>query len=106
MEYSFLQNLIEKLGYKYPSSIQEKILAFCLSEFSNIDLMWGTYADSSKGFCIEYTIPFDSTNPLSLLYRTNLYPVYYGKKDRAFGFFYFWSKYVIISAVKGDWYED
>ena len=63
-------------------SIQKEIIAYCLSESSNIDLMWGTYADSSKGFCIEYTIPFDSTNPLSLLYRTNLYPVYYGKKDR------------------------
>lgn len=29
-------------------SIQKEILVYCLSEFSNIDLMWGTYADSSK----------------------------------------------------------
>ena len=41
----------------------------------------GTYADSSRGFCIEYTIPIDLQNPFSLLYRTNLYPIYYGNKE-------------------------
>ena len=63
-------------------SLQKEILAYCLSESSNIDLMWGTYADSSRGFCIEYTIPFDSTNSLDFIYRINLYPVYYGNKDK------------------------
>ena len=62
-------------------SLQENIVTYCLSEFPNIDAMWGTYADSSRGFCIEYTIPFNLQNPFSLLYRTNLYPIYYGNKE-------------------------
>lgn len=62
-------------------SLQENIVTYCLSEFPDIDAMWGTYADSSRGFCIEYTIPIDLQNPFSLLYRTNLYPIYYGNKE-------------------------
>lgn len=66
----------------FNKSIKENIVAYCLSESSNIDLMWGTYADSSTGFCIEYTIPFDTNTLLDFSYRINLYPVYYGNKDR------------------------
>ena len=60
-------------------NLQEGTMNYCLSEESDNPLLWGTYAESSTGFCIEYSIPF-CTDSLSSEYRMNMFPIYYGEK--------------------------
>lgn len=52
-----------------------KISSF--SRRSDSILMWGHYADSHKGFCIEYDL---TTLPASCTLRRNLYPVIYSSE--------------------------
>ena len=61
--------------------IQSEIVTYCLAEESDNDLLWGTYAKSCTGFCVEYTIPING-GFFESFYRTNLYPIYYGQKER------------------------
>ena len=61
-------------------NIQKGILTYCLAEEQDNDALWGTYADCSKGFCIEYTIPW-CTDEISRNVRLNLMPIYYGTKE-------------------------
>lgn len=56
------------------TNIRSKFLISCLSERNDSILMWSHYADSHKGFCLEY----DFKNlPLNHDIRTKLYPVIY-----------------------------
>ena len=60
-------------------NIKSKTFAYCLAEESDNDAMWGTYADHSKGFCIEYEIPYNTIHSQEM--RMNLLPIYYGEKE-------------------------
>lgn len=62
------------------NNIRKGVLTYCLAEESDNAALWGTYADQSKGFCIEYTIPY-FTDETSTKIRINLFPIYYGTKD-------------------------
>lgn len=68
------------------SKIKSEACTFCLAEENDNSAMWGTYADNSQGFCIEYEIPADDISAQRM--RINLLPIYYGKK-RQFKFFDF-----------------
>ncbi len=58
--------------------IRNESLAFSLAEKSDIQAMWSSYADESKGFCIEYSFsPNDFLGQRMLL---NLFPIYYGDR--------------------------
>ena len=46
----------------------------CFSESENDTIMWGHYADSGKGICIEYDLKLLSQNSKIL---SSLFPVYY-----------------------------
>ncbi|MDT3367539.1 MAG: DUF2971 domain-containing protein [Bacteroidota bacterium] len=66
------------------TSLQQHAYIGCFSEINDCPLMWGHYADSHKGFCLEYDL---SNNPF---YRENfnsnadchkhLYPVLYSRE--------------------------
>ena len=61
-------------------NIRTSILVYCLAEELNNAALWGTYADKSTGFCIEYTIPYFE-DEISKNLRINLFPIYYGTKE-------------------------
>lgn len=66
------------------TSLQQHSYIGCFTEINDCPLMWGHYADSHKGFCLEYDL---SSNPF---YRENfnanadchkhLYPVLYSRE--------------------------
>lgn len=53
-------------------NLRTSVLTYCLAEESDNAALWGTYADQSKGFCIEYTIPYFS-DEISTNMRLNLF---------------------------------
>lgn len=57
------------------NEIRKDTLLTCFSEEVNSILMWSHYADSHKGFCIEY-----DTEKIDMEYRRFLYPVIYQKE--------------------------
>ena len=59
--------------------IKQVFLLTCFSEDVKSILMWSHYADSHKGFCIEYDM-----EKVSQLYRDFLYPVIY--QDQCYDF--------------------
>ena len=61
-------------------NIRTGILTYCLAEEPDNAALWGTYADKSTGFCIEYTIPYFE-DEISKNLRINLFPIYYGTKE-------------------------
>ncbi len=61
-------------------NIRTSILVYCLAEEPDNAALWGTYADKSTGFCIEYTIPYFE-DEISKNLRINLFPIYYGTKE-------------------------
>ncbi|MCD7900271.1 MAG: DUF2971 domain-containing protein [Bacteroides sp.] len=82
-----LQELKNKCRYELGSmvkSLQHHSYIGCFTEINDCPLMWGHYADSHRGFCLEYDL---SSNPF---YRENfhsnadchkhLYPVLYSRE--------------------------
>lgn len=57
------------------NSTRKNILLTCFSETVNSILMWAHYADSHKGFCIEY-----DTEKIDIEYRRFLFPVIYQRE--------------------------
>lgn len=74
-----------KAYFKVNAKLRKDTLSLCLAEEEDIQAMWGLYANCSKGFCIRYVFPPDSTLGKRML--LNLYPIYYGEKPKvdAFG---------------------
>lgn len=63
--------------YNKIKSLEDLVLMKCFSESFDIPLMWGHYADSSTGFCIEYNIGnIDSTSEI----LQHIFPVIYTDK--------------------------
>lgn len=70
--------------FSMPTSLQQHTYIGCFTEINDCPLMWGHYADSHKGFCLEYDL---SSNPF---YHENfnsnadchkhLYPVLYSRE--------------------------
>lgn len=54
---------------------RKNILLTCFSETVNSILMWAHYADSHKGFCIEY-----DTEKIDIEYKRFLFPVIYQRE--------------------------
>lgn len=61
-------------------NIRKGVLTYCLCENPDNAALWGTYADKSKGFCIEYSFPYFD-DEISTNIRLNLFPIYYGTKS-------------------------
>lgn len=84
IEWSFERN---KEAYKM-------IHVFSLSESYDLDNMWGYYADSGRGFCIEYD--FARGNRLSIGLKNfllNIYRVNYSDEHSFFNIESFWEKF-------------
>lgn len=58
--------------------ISSRVYTFSLAEKSDSQLMWSTYGDESRGFCIEYEFPCDTVLGKRML--MNLLPIFYGNK--------------------------
>lgn len=53
---SFLQNIHDYITDVFPNLLQEQQLC-CFSSNNSSQLMWAHYADSHRGFCLEYHLP-------------------------------------------------
>lgn len=58
--------------------IRSSVYTFSLAEDGDNQSMWSSMADESRGFCIEYEFPKDTSLGQRML--MNLIPIYYGKK--------------------------
>lgn len=58
--------------------LSDVALMACFSETPSNPLMWSHYADSSRGFCVEYDIKRLKKHPFDL--RQHLFPVLYSEK--------------------------
>ncbi|MFV0586595.1 DUF2971 domain-containing protein [Bacteroides reticulotermitis] len=82
-----LQELKNQCRYELGSmvtSLQQHSYIGCFTEINDCPLMWGHYADSHRGFCLEYDL---SSNPIwhenfnpSVDCHKYLYPVLYSKE--------------------------
>lgn len=66
------------------TSLQQHSYIGCFTEINDCPLMWGHYADSHKGFCLEYDL---SSNPFyhenfksNAVFHKHLYPVLYSRE--------------------------
>ena len=74
----FQDAFYQALHKEYISKQTDLIKKFRISCFTTIPfsmLMWAHYADSHKGFCVEYDIPTPDEHNINLL--QNLFPVIY-----------------------------
>ncbi len=66
------------------TSLQQRSYIGCFTEINDCPLMWGHYADSHKGFCLEYDLsgnPFYHENFNSKVdCHKHLYPVLYSRE--------------------------
>ena len=73
------------------ASLQRGMKICSFSERNDSIVMWGHYADSHRGFCVEY-----ATSHMNDLYKNALFPVTYSNK------LFDATKYVLSSMGKGD----
>ena len=71
--------------YRYNRDLCSRLHVFSMSDSYDLDNMWGYYADSGKGFCIEYDfskmLALDDDSKKILL---NTYKVQYSKSPKLF----------------------
>lgn len=71
--------------YQYNRDLCNRLHVFSMSDSYDLDNMWGYYADSGKGFCIEYDfskmLALDDDSKKILL---NTYKVQYSKSPKLF----------------------
>ena len=72
-----LKNVLWKEYEKFKKDLQQKFRVACFTTTPGSQLMWSSYANEHKGFCIEYTVT-DDPKYQEILY--NLRPVIYCKK--------------------------
>lgn len=87
------ENFIE-WSFKRNKETYKKIHVFSLSESYDLDNMWGYYADSGRGFCIEYD--FARGQKLSNDFKKfllNIYRVNYSCDHSFFDIESFWEKF-------------
>ena len=66
------------LSYGEIQKLHDLAVMTCFSESNDNMLMWSHYADSHKGFCVEYNLKILKEDPYELL--KHLFPVIYEKK--------------------------
>ena len=72
----------------------KKIHVFSLSEGYDLDNMWGYYADSGRGFCIEYDFTRGSRLSIGLKkFLLNIYRANYSDEHAFFDIEAFWEKF-------------
>lgn len=72
------QNILADDLEKYKGELGELAYMACFSETKDNLVMWGNYADSFKGFCVEYDIGklFNSDSE----HKRHIFPVLYDKR--------------------------
>ena len=60
------------------TSLDDLAIMTCFSENNNNTLMWSHYADSHKGFCLEYDLKRIKKDPFEI--KKHLFPIVYNEK--------------------------
>lgn len=69
---------IEDYNRSNTSALFDLALVSCFSETNNNELMWSHYADSHKGFCVQYDLNLLNDDPFHVVEHT--FPVVYSKE--------------------------
>ena len=77
-------NKYMKMLFNCNEDIQKRVHVYSLSESYDLENMWGYYADSGKGFCIEYDYNLvQEQNLTTKRYLLNTFKVNYSNEPRA-----------------------
>jgi hypothetical protein len=80
--------------YRYNRDLCSRLHVFSMSDSYDLDNMWGYYADSGRGFCIEYDFMRGKELSIGLKkFLLNIYRVNYSNECSFFDIESFWEKF-------------